>query len=220
VLETEGYSFFLAPFGSDVALFTQANHFVTGGRDMNRRKLHVKNFLAFLAVTTLLGLGPSASAQFPPVQDNDTTRRELARFDQFLDGHREIAKQLHRNSSLVNNREFVENHPALQTFLQQHPGIREEIAENPNAFMRQEERFDRREDARDNDITRRELASFDRFLDSHRETAEQLRRNPSLINNREFVDKHPELQTYLQQHPGVREELTENPNAFMRQEER
>src|SRR5260221_13907933 len=86
--------------------------------------------------------------------------------------------------------------------------------------MRQENRFDRREDAHDGDTTRGELASFDQFLDRHRETAEQLRKDPSLTKNQEFVNKNPDLQAYLQEHPAVREEINENPNAFMRQENR
>jgi len=65
----------------------------------------------------------------------------------------------------------------------------------------------------DNDTTRRELAEMDRFLDGHPEVAEQLRKDPSLINNQEFVEKHPELREFLQNHPGVREEFRENPNA-------
>src|SRR5712672_3137291 len=157
-------------------------------------------------------------------RDSDTTRAQLARFDQFMDRHREIAEQLRKDPSLVNNREFAEKHPALQTYLQEHPGIREEIKENPNAFMRQENRFDRQEDRRqserDSDTTRAQLARFDQFMDRHREIAEQLRKDPSLVNNREFVEKHPALQTYLQEHPGIREEIKENPNAFMRQEKR
>jgi len=84
-----------------------------------------------------------------PTQDNDTTRGELARFDQFLDSHREIAEQLRKDPSLVNNDRFVKDHPELQTYLKDHPGIREEIKENPNSFMRQENRFDRSEDRRD-----------------------------------------------------------------------
>src|SRR5437899_12710231 len=91
--------------------------------------------------------------------------------------------------------------------------------------MRQEQRFDRREDGRDNDrrdndTTRGELASFDPLRACHLEIAEQLRRDPSLVKNEEFVEKHPALQEYLQQHPGVREEITENPSGFMRQEQR
>jgi len=154
------------------------------------------------------------------VRDRDVTRGELANMDRFLDSHPEIAEQLRRDPALVNDRGFVKNHPALQEFFEQHPGVREEVRENPNAFMHQEERFDRREDYRDRDVTRGELASMDRFLDSHPEIAEQLRKNPSLVKNREFVEHHPALEEYLQQHPQVREEVAENPNGFMRQEQR
>jgi|HubBroStandDraft_4_1064222.scaffolds.fasta_scaffold00057_32 hypothetical protein len=151
--------------------------------------------------------------------DHDTTRGELARFDQFLDSHREIAEQLRKDPSLVNNPQFESSHPALHTYLQDHPQIREELKENPNAFMRQEDRYDRHEGGR-NDITRGELARFDQFLDSHREVAEQLRKDPSLVNNGEFTKNHPALYAYLQDHPEIREEIKENPNAFMRQEDR
>jgi YHS domain-containing protein len=157
--------------------------------------------------------------------DNDTTRRELASMDRFLDSHPEIAEQLRKDPSLINNEDFVETHPELREFLQNHPGVREEFKENPNAFMRQENRYDRHEDDRDHDrrdgdTTRRELASMDRFMDGHPEIAEQLHKNPSLVNNREFVENHPALQEYLQSHQEVREEFKENPNAFMRQENR
>jgi hypothetical protein len=167
--------------------------------------------------------------------DHDTTRRQLGLFDQFLDSHPEIAEQLRKDPSLVDNREFEKNHPALQEYLQKHPGVREEIKENPNAFMHQENRYERTEErfdkdrdndrddrgdrGRDHDTTRRELANFDHFMDSHPEIAEQLRKNPSLVDNREFVQQHPALHDYLQDHPAVREEIKENPNAFMKQEQ-
>src|SRR5258706_11938169 len=201
--------------------------------------------------------------------DRDITRQQLASTDRFMDSHPEIAEQLRKNPVLINNKDFLEKHPALQEFLQTHPEVREEFRENPNAFMHREEQYDRREDDRDrdrrvgdrddrtsvgdrdrdertsvgnhdrdertsvgdrdrdertsigdHDTTRGELASTDRFLDSHPEIAEQLHKDPSLINNKEFVEKHPALQEYLQTHPAVREEFKENPNAFMRQERR
>ncbi len=43
----------------------------------------------------------------------------------------------------------------------------------------------------DND--RRDVASFDRFLDEHREIAEQVRKDPSLLDNRDFLRDHPAL---------------------------
>jgi len=140
------------------------------------KKVHFKNVLAFLGVAAFFWIGP-ANAQTqdnnPPPRTsdsrfNDTTRAELASFDRFLDSHHEIAEQLRKDSSLVKNSEFVQNHPALQTYLQQHPEVREELTENPNAFMRQENRYDRSEDARDRDLNRPNNDRRD--VDTRRET--------------------------------------------------
>jgi phage-related protein len=214
---------------------------ITGGfvdKATNKtRRLYAHASLApLLALAMLFGIGTPASGQKAPgpppgappvpVQDNDTTRGELVNMDRFLDSHPEVAEQLRKDPSLINNATWVQQHPALDEFLENHPGVREELKENPNAFMRQENRYDEREADRgrdrdgDRDTTHRELANMDRFLDSHREIAEQLRKDPTLIDNRQWVDKHPALQEFLQTHPGVREEFRENPNAFMREEER
>jgi dsDNA-binding SOS-regulon protein len=161
--------------------------------------------------------------------DIDAGRSELQRFNEFLDSHHEIAEQVRKNPSLMNNEGFVENHPALLTYLQEHPEARQQIRQNPNSFMQAENNFDRREDmrdndanrferradARDNDANREEHERFDRFLDGHREIAEQVRKNPSLVNNEEFSKNHPELQAYLKEHPEVRDNIRENPNGFM-----
>ena len=149
------------------------------------------------------------------IGDRDLNRGELVNMDRFLDSHPEIAEQLRKNPSLVNNQEFVENHPALQQFLAQHPGVREEFVENPNGFMQQEQNFERN----GGDINRGELVNMDRFLDSHPEIAEQLRKNPSLMNNEEFVENHPALQQFLAQNPAARQDFQENPNAFMQREQ-
>src|SRR5580700_10894694 len=191
---------------------------------MTKRKWHAKGWPATPMLAALISLGTPAALHAAPVQyqnqsqnarpahDSDITRQELARFDEFLDSHREISEQVRQNPSLVNNDQFVKNHPALQTFMQQHPTVREELKENPNAFMHREARYDRREDNR----TRDERVRFDRFLDSHREIAEQLRKNPKLINDETYVKGHPELQTYLQDHPEFRETVRKDPDAFTR----
>ena len=191
------------------------------------KKIRYRNAgLALLALTACFyPCKPAAAQSAPaqdtrPVQDRDASREQLANFDRFLDSHREIADQLRKDPSLVDNREFVTNHPALQTYLQDHPAVREAIRQNPDSFMRAEDRLDRREDDRDRDANRAELANFDRFLDSHREISEQLRKDPSVVDNREFVKNHPALQTYLQDHPGVREAIKQDPNAFMQEEAR
>src|SRR5579864_5259679 len=191
---------------------------------MIKRKWHAKGWPATPMLAALISLGTPAVLHAAPVQyqnqsksaqsahDSDITRQELALFDQFLDSHREIAEQVRQNPSLVNNDQFVTNHPALQTFMQQHPSVREELKENPKAFMHEEARYDRREDQRMHE----ERIHFNQFLDSHREIGEQLRKNPKLINDEAYVKGHPELQTYLQDHPEFRETVRKDPDAFTR----
>ena len=196
---------------------------------MNTKITHFKRWPALSALLTLFWFPASAGAQSIPAQktddssratqDRDPDRQEPARFDQFLDSHREIAEQVRKDPSLLNNKEFVKNHPALQSYLQEHPGVRDQISQDPSAFLRQEDRYDHREDMSRNG-TRQEMARFDQFLDGHREIAERLRKNPSLANDQEYLKEHPALQTYLQDHPAVRQEITQNPNAFMQAEER
>jgi len=200
---------------------------------MMTNQLQFRKWPAFSVLLTffwccIFTTAQSATAQTPPqdhdnvrsAEDRDTTRHELASFDQFLDSHRETAEQLRKDPSLVDNQQFLKDHPALETYLKDHPAVRQELRENPNGFMKEEDRFDRHEDDRDRDANRPELANFDRFLDSHRETAEQLRKDPSLVDNQQFLKDHPALETYLKDHPAVRQELRENPNAFMKEEDR
>jgi hypothetical protein len=145
--------------------------------------------------------------------DQREDRRMAATADQFLDSHPEIAEQLRKDPSLVNDPRFVQQHPALQQFLEQHPELRQEFKDNPNAFMHQEDRYERGED-------RRFATTADRFFDSHPEIAEQLHKDPSLVNDQRFVEQHPDLQQFLAQHPELRQEFRENPKAFMQQENR
>jgi hypothetical protein len=189
---------------------------------MKKRRLHHARWLALSALTTCLWLGTPVgarpvAAQDRPIQDRDSdiNRQELARFDQFMDSHPEIAEQLRKDPSLVNNEEFVKNHPALQTYLQQHPAIREEVRENPNAFMQQEARYDRREGEErvDRDAPHRQ---FGEFLGGHSNISQQLSKDPSLVKNQEYMVNHPDLQEYLKAHPDVRQGLMENPQSFVK----
>jgi hypothetical protein len=184
-------------------------------------------------------------------QSDDVMRRDVARFDQFLDNHHEISDQLRKTPALVDDPQFLQDHPELNTYLQDHPSVKQEISQHPDTFMSLEDRYghdrglrdrdaggqdrdaDRRDDADHRDADRNadgrdnggrtdanrgnvssEEANFDRFMDSHREIAEQVRKDPSLLNNQSFVQNHPALQTYLQQNPGVRERLSEDPKGF------
>ena len=70
----------------------------------------------------------------------------------------------------------------------------------------------------DNDIRGYELKNFDTWLDKHPQIGQELRSNPSLVNDPNYVNSHTELKGFLDHHQSVREELRENPRAFMKAE--
>lgn len=180
--------------------------------------------LSVLSTFMLVGTVASARAQSMPAQntpqendtrstqDRDSRRDEVARFDRFLDDHREIAEQLRKEPSLVDNKKFVKDHPALQTWLQQNPEVHQDLTKHPEVFMHQEANYDRSEQHR------QALVNFDHFLDGHRTEAEQIRKNPSIVNDPQYLKDHPDVDNYLKDHQEARAELRNNPDAFMRQE--
>jgi hypothetical protein len=74
--------------------------------------------------------------------------------------------------------------------------------------------------AKGNDTTKSELRNFDGYLDKHPDVRADLERNPKLIDDPGYLSKHPHLKTFLEHHPNTREELRENPQAFMHRENR
>ena len=88
----------------------------------------------------------------------DITRGEAARFDQFLDKHPEIAKDLRANPKLVDDKQYVANHPELGEFLQSHPEVRRDIRQHPNAFMKREAKFEKWEDKHGGEAAGRKAA--------------------------------------------------------------
>jgi hypothetical protein len=107
----------------------------------------------------------------------------------------------------------VKSHPALQAYLQQHPDVRQEVSQNPNAFMQQEARYDRNDNGMDRDDSRRQ---FGQFLGGHADVARQLSEKPSLAKDHEYMDNHPELRDYLNSHPDVQKKLTADPDNFVK----
>jgi hypothetical protein len=153
----------------------------------------------------------------------DGDRRDVDEFNRFLGDHREINEALMKDPNLVNDRRFVDDHPALKNFLQDHPQIREQIDQNPTAFMQQEERLDQRDD-RGRDDNRRwdngdehdHAARFGQFLGSHPDVGQQLANDPMLCRNDEFLVNHPELKDYLNNNPDVQKDLMADPQNFVR----
>lgn len=66
------------------------------------------------------------------------------------------------------------------------------------------------------ELTRRELRSFDRYLEAHPKLAKQLEHDPALANNPHFLAKHAGFRKYLNHRPRVMAQLKEDPHAFMK----
>lgn len=64
-------------------------------------------------------------------------------------------------------------------------------------------------------ITRQEVSNFDHFLNNHDKIAQDLRRNPNLVNDPAYLRSHPDLKDFLRDHHGVRDELRQNPGRFL-----
>lgn len=62
------------------------------------------------------------------------------------------------------------------------------------------------------------VRNFDEYLDRHPEVREELRRNPKLANDPNYLAKHPGLQKFESTHPGVQKDLSQHPDRFMKHE--
>jgi hypothetical protein len=191
----------------------------------NTMKLYARfSFAPLLALAMLFPVAASGQTPTPaptpaPIpapnpNPDQITSRDIAEMNQFLDSHPEIREQLRKDPSLIDNRGWVADHPALQEYLQNHRQMADAFRANPNLFMRDEDHY------RQDDISRKDLEDMSHFLNTHPEIAEQLRKDPALIDNKAWVANHPALQEYLQTHIQVADAFRAHPDAFMRDEER
>ena len=63
------------------------------------------------------------------------------------------------------------------------------------------------------------LKNQDAFFDSHPEINQDLRNNPRLVDNPEYMKTHPELREYFHSHPNIRNDWKEHPRSAMHREE-
>jgi len=106
------------------------------------------------------------------------------------------------------------------------------LQQNPQAFMNQEDRYDQREDAtnRGDEFSRGNGNGYDRdrngdhdaqrrfgqFLGNHSDINDQLSKDPSLCKDDRYMHDHPELQSYLNSNPDVRQKLMADPDNFVK----
>ena len=176
------------------------------------KNLRLLSCSMWLILTSMLIFPSSTVAQ--KNTNPDLTNAQLRAFDEFLDSHPQIAADLQKKPSLVNDPGYLKAHGALAEFLRQHPGIKEEISENPGYFMKREKGVEGIETAPSRD----EVRAFDQFLDSHPNIDNDLKKDPMLGVNGGYLQAHAELNNFFKSHQAVYLQYSRNPAAFMNAE--
>jgi hypothetical protein len=57
--------------------------------------------------------------------------------------------------------------------------------------------------------------AFDRFISEHPEIANDLARNPRLVENESFARSHPALADFLRNHSDIARDFAENPGNYV-----
>lgn len=197
-------------------------------RDIYRRYrkevIHMRQLRTALCVALLVGSGlslaPTAWAHSEEWWQNKVERqrsstlseRDLRSFTAFLDTHRQTARLLDQDPDLINSRHFLRDHPALRDWLDDHPEAAQAIQANPSGFLAQAQASRQRPSW---SIAPEDLRSFERYLDTHWEVADDLYRDPDLITDRSYVRSHPSLRAWLSNHPDAAAAIREQPRKFV-----
>jgi hypothetical protein len=64
-------------------------------------------------------------------------------------------------------------------------------------------------------MSERDLRSFEDYLNAHDETAQELYRNPDLINDRQFIREHRGLHDWMESHEEAAATIQANPDKFL-----
>lgn len=157
--------------------------------------------------------------------------REIGEMDQFLDEHRDLKQDLQQRPVLINDANYLAQHPELGLFLEAHPGIRQDFSERPEAFVTAVNvqppasssaattNIERPKppaviENPNRDLENREATRMAQFLDDHPNIRRDLGKNPWLVNQSKYLKHHKELERFLSEYPQIREKLADNPTYF------
>lgn len=150
---------------------------------------------------------PSSAPGMSPQPNAGPTTGQTDTMEHYLNNHPKVADELHDNPSLINNPQWLAQHPTVKNWMNSHPDVKQDALHNPNQFVNHTERETVEKD-------HQALNGTDKFLSTHPEVANQLKQNPSLIDNPQYRADHPELNNYLKEHPGVADEWKSHPEWF------
>jgi hypothetical protein len=66
-------------------------------------------------------------------------------------------------------------------------------------------------------VDQHQLNSFDAFLNHNPQVATELRRNPNLVDNSAYLERRPQLHSFLEDHDALRRAIQTHPGKFMYQ---
>lgn len=165
-----------------------------------------------LTVTMSTGMAFAQSSASDPGMVNPNPS-ETHTMDNYLNNNPRIAKELHENPSLINDPKWLSEHPKVQNWMNSHPTMKTDAATRTSQFVNQTERHDLK-------VDHQALNGTDAFMKNHPQVAGELKNDPNLINDPNYLAKHPQLDNYLAKHPEVRKDWQEHPKEFAKAAER
>jgi len=149
-------------------------------------------------------------------EDSSTrlTDRQRRRWDEFLDEHRAIARDLSRNPDLVNDTRYVHDHEPLDDWFHEHREAAAIIMANPSAYLARSSRSSG-SDPDYGQPTASDIQSFEQYLDRNWEVADALYREPDLVKSRGFLRDNPSLEDWMRAHPAAARAIRERPQDYL-----
>ena len=152
-------------------------------------------------------------------RDNEVTStrltdRQRRSWDDFLDDHRAIARDLSRNPDLVNDTRYVHDHEPLDDWFHEHREAAAIIMANPNTYITRSSRSSE-SDPDYGQPTESDIQSFEQYLDRNWEVADALYREPDLIKSRGFLRDNPSLDDWMRAHPAAARAIRERPQDYL-----
>lgn len=154
-----------------------------------------------------------------PSRDSDAsstrlTDRQRRSWDDFLDDHRTVARDLARNPDLVNDPQYVRDHESLDDWFDEHREAAAIIRANPSAYIARSSRSSE-SDPDSDQPTASDIQSFEQYLDRNWEVADALYREPELIKSRGFLRDNPSLDDWMRAHPAAARAIRERPQDYL-----
>jgi hypothetical protein len=141
------------------------------------------------------------------------SEREQRSWDNYLEDHPQIARDLSHDPELINDARFVHDRRSLDDWLHEHPAAARVIQASPREYIPRGGVTASRYDYEPPTVE--DIQSFERYLDRNWEVAEELYRNPQLINEAGYVHARPSLNDWLDDHPRAARAIQAEPERFL-----